>query len=361
MNRSHASPRRGFTLIELLVVIAIIAILIGLLLPAVQKVREAAARLKCQNNLKQLGLAVHNYESAYGSLPPASVQFAPAGALSTTNLSLARALASEFQKPGTTGLNGADYAKQSFRGIILPFIEQANVLTASAGGYNLKADWYNIVNRPSVTIRIPTFECPSVPTQHTVDLSLLSASEQAVYGTGWVPTTSDYMAVTRSNNNAAVWVALGMADPGAEGYRSVLSGNTRTQLLAVTDGLSNTLMLGEQGARPGGWSGGRVYQNQMTYMNGAWAHSGDDIVCAGTRGPIVPGVAPAGKVSTAAHLTGACAINCYNQGELYSFHTGVCNVGLGDGSVRTLKSSISIATMLRLAARSDGNPVNADD
>ncbi len=358
MHRIPVSSRRGFTLIELLVVIAIIAILIGLLLPAVQKVREAAARLKCQNNMKQLGLAIHNYESAYGSLPPASVQFS--GVL-TTALPLARALASEFQKPGTTGLNGSDYAKQSFRGIILPFIEQANVLTASAGGYNLKADWYDIANRPSVILRIPTFECPSTPTQHTVDLSLLSASEQATYGTGWVPTTSDYMAVTRSNNNAAVWLALGLADPGTDGYRAVLSGNTRTQLLAVTDGLSNTLMLGEQAARPGGWSGGKVYLNQMTYMNGPWAHSSDDIVCAGTRGPITPGVAPAGKVSTAAHLTGACTVNCYNQGELYSFHTGVCNVGLGDGSIRSLKSTISMSTMLRLASRSDGNPVNADE
>jgi prepilin-type N-terminal cleavage/methylation domain-containing protein/prepilin-type processing-associated H-X9-DG protein len=350
--------RRGFTLIELLVVIAIIAVLIGLLLPAVQKVREAANRIKCSNNLKQLGLAIHNYESTYSALPPASVQFMD-GPLGGSTISQAQRLRSTYLKVGAAGDKGEDYAKHSFLSIILPYVEQGNVLQQNGTPYDYRQDWYAPKNRLASSTRIPLFECPSVPSQHIVDISKLSAAQQAIYDadrSGWQPKTADYMAVTRANSNAVVWQELGLPFPGDPGFRGILTSNQGSKLADITDGLSNTMMIAEQGARPEGWAFGRMYQPQPDFMNGAWAHSGNDVVCAGTVPPATVDTVPS-KVSMASQVASACTVNCWNQGEIYSFHTGVANVCMGDGSVRALKATISFRTLLLLAARSDGQVV----
>lgn len=342
MTRSFRD-RSAFTLIELLVVIAIIAILIGLLLPAVQKVREAAARIKCSNNLKQLGLAVHNYEGAFQALPPGVVQ--------TSSTAQIPDLVEYGTLTGTTW----SYANHSFFSVMLPYIEQENTLRAATNGYNLKLNWNDPLNQPVTALRIPTLECPSNPSNKIVN----NASS-----TTFLPAVSDYWPVTRGNNNSAVWTGLNMGFPGSTGVNGVLTANARTKFAAITDGLSNTFMIGESGARNEGWAASRMYDpgTATTWgVRGAWGQGSNNIVCAGTQGPITPGAAPPGKVSTAAHLTGALTVNAWNQGELYAFHTGVCNVVMGDGSVKSVKSSIDMSTLQRLAARSDGNPVSVEN
>ena len=333
--------RAGFTLIELLVVIAIIAILIALLLPAVQRVREAAARTQCQNNLKQIGLALHNYLGERKKFPPSSVQL-PNGSANVNSTNTIQ----EFLKVGASGANGQDYAKHCFLSIILPHIEQGNVLKQNGIPFDFRKDWFDPANRLAGSSHIPIFECPSCPTKHEVNPML----EPGTYGAGWIPATSDYMAVNRGNNRPAIWTALGLNYPTDEGIKGVLCSNAYTHMGQITDGLSNTIMVAEQAGRPEGWRFGKKDANQPTFMNGAWGHSGNDCAVDGSN-------AAGNTLTNPADVPGACSINCNNQGEIYAFHSQGANVCLGDGSVRFLLTSISLPTLQKLCARADGYPV----
>ncbi|MFY7952912.1 MAG: DUF1559 domain-containing protein, partial [Armatimonadaceae bacterium] len=225
--------RSAFTLIELLVVIAIIAILIGLLLPAVQKVREAASRMQCQNNLKQIVLAAHNYHSAEGSFPPGFVTGGSPGLTSGW-----RTLAPHNPAHFTPGW--------SVFTLLLPYLEQDNLFRQ----INLTQPILAPANAPALAAarngRFPMFVCPSDTTPRNVDiLDFGEVGPHTVFsGTGAVLTTlpvSSYVACIGSGDHELI-----ASDPQ---FNGVFFRNSRVRVEDITDGSSQTVGFGERMSR----------------------------------------------------------------------------------------------------------------
>ena len=361
MSKTHGR-RRGFTLVELLVVIAIIGILVGLLLPAVQAAREAARRMQCSNNMRQIGLALHNFESARKKLPPSSINVSGTAGLPNQDLQ-------EFVKVGTNGTLAAHYARQCFLTTVLAQLEQTNVLNAGTG-YNQKLDWYDPLNRPAASVSIATFLCPSSPAPNKFyDTVNLGATDRPVYAAGgdWRPALTDYMAVNRGNSNGTngtVWneiMASNPAYPGLDGVRGIMGTNVFTKFAAITDGLSNTIMIAEAAARPAQYFLSRrnaEFAGSPPFMNGPWAHQTNDIAVDGAKITTVSGLQVANTYGSVGQAGTTCSINCMNQGEIYAFHTGGANVVLGDASTHFISASMDLRTLQLLCARGDGTPVS---
>ncbi|HAJ21475.1 DUF1559 domain-containing protein [Gimesia sp.] len=312
------SSKRGFTLIELLVVIAIIAILIALLLPAVQQAREAARRSQCKNNLKQLGLALHNYHETFSVMPPAHI-----GRFTTPRLM-------------ASGLT-----------MILPYLDQANLynqynfdgcatthssITGTCAG-TLSAGDDPVTNGNAAVVKtlLTVFLCPSDSgTYHTSPTSSYGISATNT-GTGGAKTNYDFITIT-PYNTCEDW---GATTPTS---RCMFGDNSKCRLDDVKDGTSNTMMVGETtrnvyngGTNAWGYRGHvMVGLNLVSYpINRFWYSSA------------VPQQQPQGKLGSWAYAG--------------SLHTGGAHFTLADGSVRFISENIDTTTRQNLARMADGN------
>jgi prepilin-type N-terminal cleavage/methylation domain-containing protein/prepilin-type processing-associated H-X9-DG protein len=320
----------GFTLVELLVVIAIIGILVGLLLPAVQAAREAARRMSCSNNLRQLGLAMHNYESTHQSFPPAWI-------------------INETASNPTVIFNVRPYGQ-----FILPFLEQGNLANlmntrapaineAPGLGFNPADVQQNLL---AIQQPLATFVCPSAPggRERIYDGGLPAGSGGVPFAMSWRAAPSDYTATTGVRGVFAQ-LAYANVTPGPRHGALGVANARDSKLSSITDGTSNTFLLGERtgggdiylrtvrdtsslapilgAANGGGWGD---FLNGEHWLQGALQD--------GTQGP----------------NGGPCAINCTNRrGDgFHSFHPGGLHFVMADGSVQFVAEG---ASPLSIAAR----------
>ncbi|HET6423742.1 MAG TPA: DUF1559 domain-containing protein [Planctomycetaceae bacterium] len=325
------SKRRGFTLIELLVVIAIIAILIALLLPAVQQAREAARRTQCRNNLKQIGLALHNYHDNFNTLP-----------LGSRN---------------AIGAIGNDWGQSWWVGV-LPYIDQGPLFNGYTQvgdntGYVLNA---NYLNGKGFAARL----CPSSPMgefEWTPHNGPGNPGVAVTHYTGIAGAYPDYSNAARNFDTAGV----GGEPVGINGTGGVLFFNSRIRIGDISDGTTNQLMVGEQSD----WLI-ETATGQKRIAIHSWPHG----MFMGSPGPnywrmfntATLRYRPNYKQAEGGHnchccaATGVCG-NAGNNNPIQSAHAGGVHCLLADGSVKFYSENMNLETWLRLALRDDGKPL----
>ncbi|MCA9127647.1 MAG: DUF1559 domain-containing protein [Planctomycetales bacterium] len=354
------SIRRAFTLVELLVVIAIIGVLVGLLLPAVQAAREAARRMQCSNNLKQIGLAVLNYESAHRVFPSGYISFA------TRNGSGPMTAALDTQT--WDGAPGWGWST-----LILPFIEQ-NVLSDSL---NLSEPIWSASNRVLVQAKLSNFLCPS-SSGPSGSVAVRKQAGQALtrYGPPLELGRSHYVA---SHGQESCWGDCGASLTGivftniysSETKVITINGdagavadgpffrNSKVRIAAITDGTSNTIFVSEHSSRlsdktwVGVVPGAYVHPHFLTPENGSDAAATLTLMHVGPSG---------GELD----ITGFPIIHpmnfpTFHVGQMYAEHLGGGNVLFGDGSVRYMPETIDLILAAELASMDEGEAADFRD
>ena len=319
--------RKGFTLIELLVVIAIIAVLIGLLVPAVQKVRDSAARSQCQNNLKQIGLALHGYHDAKKHFP----NNARPSAASTVRVRW-------FTK-------------------VLPYLEQGNIYK----NYDETTNWDSVNNRVLTSIPVPIGVCPSSPNPDRLDTNP---------DAGWAAAT-DIVAIGDYGSFYGVHNTFVANNPTltlSTNLEGILTKTGTVSVADVTDGTSNTIFVAESAGRPFLYRNGvKVNANYKSsgVNGGGWARPASDLQLIGSSkdgtaigGPVVINATNGFDHGGQYPLTiGTPALGTDGSSAVYGFHSGGVNVLLADGSVRFVDEQINAGTFASLVTRAGGETI----
>lgn len=341
MTSSKFRRTSGFTLIELLVVIAIIAILIALLLPAVQAAREAARRTQCKNNMHNMGLAMHNYHSAFEVFP--SVYTVGPGPVLATVLHTPQLAADD------------DPNLHTFTEFLLPYIEQTNIynLINFSAPYLSPADTtligctqvYTSDNQSVIKNVIPVFMCPSTPRAASLLTDTLGPYSYTTGAMDYAPVGGTFS--VGGNGFYDIVYPPATSPPGY--INGVLSDNHRKFGIRDTrDGTSNTLILIELSGRPDEYRRGKLaVSNSPAAQGGVWASIGH-------AENWLQGSSFDGSVTG-----GPCVVNCTNRsGEgAYSFHPGGVTILLCDGSARFINESISLNILMYLITPDGGEVV----
>ncbi|MFO0896406.1 MAG: DUF1559 domain-containing protein [Pirellulales bacterium] len=316
------TARAGITLVELLVVIAVIGVLVALLLPAVQAAREAARKIQCRNNLKQLGLAVHNYANQHREHLPA---WSPA-------------LYSSNGKRWPSGQGGfSEWLSFSWRSTLLPFHEQQSLSQA----LDLSRPTTAPPNRAVLETVLPLYQCPSTPGYRRVVSPFGKGVKQDPPKAGGLDYVASmgYTGVYDQNpQQRGAWCPLSGAFDLDQGYRPDLWFLTPPRFADVEDGMSNTILCAEQAGKPDWiWPGSTTDGQPMDPTSGAW------LACDGYYFADWP------------------RVNELNYYGIFSFHANSAHVAMCDGSVTSLSDHVTPIVIQSLISRSNGEVIRDQD